>query len=461
MKYEAGTVFVLGAGFTKAFLPKAPLLVDDFGNEELKLKFDKFSYTRRIFEQELSNPDHELGKINLERLMTRLSDPMPYDSGKVSEHELNLMLSELKQALVKRINDADHDLEKLPAELVAFASHVQAHVNHSITFNYDDLLEEAFQWFGPSTNGWNPNLGYGFPCKPAGHDTMMIFDDSAFRITMLFKLHGSLTWGIPLGTPKPCPANAICRVPSLRSGEKNAMIRVMLEPEPFIIPPILTKSAVVNQPIMKIVWSAALQALQNAKNVVFIGYSLPITDIGASVLFREGLAHLPQENVAIVDFTNIKNEEHVERKRKELMRAYKVVFNDLDESSIYLEGAAKWINHKLMNWLFNSQGKAIAFWLKGCGQPAFNMEGSCIGTIASYGEDPTLKLLCHGYRGEIVSRDRLLYRKADHSEQNNKGGHQYESLIPPIRSKDIEPFKMTDGWRDLNPDELQPRDRPA
>ena len=31
-----GKVFVLGAGFTKAFVTEAPARVDDFGTEELK-----------------------------------------------------------------------------------------------------------------------------------------------------------------------------------------------------------------------------------------------------------------------------------------------------------------------------------------------------------------------------------------------------------------------------------------
>jgi hypothetical protein len=32
-------VFVLGAGFTKAFCPDAPLLVDDYGVEQLIVEF--------------------------------------------------------------------------------------------------------------------------------------------------------------------------------------------------------------------------------------------------------------------------------------------------------------------------------------------------------------------------------------------------------------------------------------
>src|SRR6266852_638281 len=35
-KWDSGTVFVLGAGFTKAFLPEAPLLIHDYSGDDLK-----------------------------------------------------------------------------------------------------------------------------------------------------------------------------------------------------------------------------------------------------------------------------------------------------------------------------------------------------------------------------------------------------------------------------------------
>ena len=48
MKCDSGTVFVLGAGFTRAFLPNAPLLVDDYGGDALKEQFSHFPMAHRF-----------------------------------------------------------------------------------------------------------------------------------------------------------------------------------------------------------------------------------------------------------------------------------------------------------------------------------------------------------------------------------------------------------------------------
>lgn len=44
------TVFVLGAGFTRAFFPQAPLLVDHYAIEPLIEKYKAFDLARRVLE---------------------------------------------------------------------------------------------------------------------------------------------------------------------------------------------------------------------------------------------------------------------------------------------------------------------------------------------------------------------------------------------------------------------------
>ena len=48
MDQSAKSVFVLGAGFTKAFLPDAPLLVDDYNGDLLLQKFEHFKHAHSI-----------------------------------------------------------------------------------------------------------------------------------------------------------------------------------------------------------------------------------------------------------------------------------------------------------------------------------------------------------------------------------------------------------------------------
>ena len=70
-------VFITGAGFTRAFVPDAPLLVDDFGNFALVEKVSGLPRASELLESERNQ--HPEGFIDIERLMTRLDELMPYD----------------------------------------------------------------------------------------------------------------------------------------------------------------------------------------------------------------------------------------------------------------------------------------------------------------------------------------------------------------------------------------------
>ena len=70
-------VVVTGAGFTRALVPGAPLLVDDFNNDDLEDKVRGLPNASRLLDWERSL--HPSGDIDIERLMTRLDALMPYD----------------------------------------------------------------------------------------------------------------------------------------------------------------------------------------------------------------------------------------------------------------------------------------------------------------------------------------------------------------------------------------------
>src|SRR6266849_7922812 len=111
MDFGKGTVFVLGAGFTRAFLERAPLLVDDCYGSELRKKFAEFPNAMAMLDAEMNDPRHP-GKINIERLMTRLAGGMPYDfvaerdQPIAANHELDYLLVEVKKAFIRRLTEA-------------------------------------------------------------------------------------------------------------------------------------------------------------------------------------------------------------------------------------------------------------------------------------------------------------------------------------------------------------------
>ncbi len=299
MNLEPKTVFVLGAGLTKAFVPDAPLMVDHYDVEGLKRKFSGLKHAMRILELELDkNSD---GKINIERLMTRLHSGMPYDFKNTANEEMPLLLSRIMRLFIKRIEEAKKG-KRFIDELATFASHCVNNQITCITFNYDDILDQALwevkkvRYMGKPPY-WHPDGGYGFFCRPS---VKCIRDANAFMdkdSSLLLKLHGSINWYPRLGDPQPYAVDAILHhaewikstnLADITETDRNA-IKLHLEPDPFFVPPVLVKSDLSEQPILRLIWTRAYEELENAEKVVFLGYSFPETDMAARFLFSEAI----------------------------------------------------------------------------------------------------------------------------------------------------------------------------
>jgi hypothetical protein len=126
---------------------------------------------------------------------------------------------------------------------------------------------------------WHPDGGYAFFCRPSVSrvaDAEMFMD----RSTPLLKLHGSINWRPILGARRPYISDAIVHhepwlpTPPQAHGFNVDAIESLLEPEPFIVPPVLLKSVLTEEPILKFVWSEAATRMRNATSVTFVGYSM-------------------------------------------------------------------------------------------------------------------------------------------------------------------------------------------
>lgn len=328
-------VFVTGAGFTHALVPGAPLLVDDFYNEVLVGKVQGLPNASRLLDWERnSNPN---SYINIERLMTRLDALMPYDYAEKADNAANeyrFLLSELKRAFLDRLREA-REGQIHRAELEQFAEYCKSMSCCCITFNYDDFLDEALQ----GTDSWNPVWGYGFLCRTSYavvNSLSLMVKDSELQ---LLKLHGSINWRANLGSASPFAIDSITyhhewddnnpRYPQYPPDH--------LEPEPVMVPPILSKSSLVEQPILRLVWSQAFASLKKAHEVTFVGYSFPTTDIAARTLFSEALKDLPRKSVKVINFSRDEEEKATTRKR------YRSVLGDIPDEQFHWDGALEWI----------------------------------------------------------------------------------------------------------------------
>lgn len=331
-----GHVLVTGAGFTRALAPRAPLLIDDFDNDALAEKVRGLPNASRLLEWERNR--HSRGHINIERLMTRLDALMPYDYAPQAGNAVNeyaLLLSELKRAFLARLHKArQHVIHH--AELSRFARYCTGNGSCCITFNYDDFLDEALA----STHMWSSEWGYGFFCPSSfSSPTTLAHSPNSFQ---LLKLHGSVNWRPKLGHSGPVAVDAITHHHDwsgfvTHSPDIAGQIAGQLEPESVIVLPVLTKTNLAEQPVLRIVWSNAFSYLQRAREVTFLGYSFPSTDIASRTLFTEALQDLPRDRIRVVNLAGAGRELSATRD------TYRTALGDIPDARFHFAGALDWI----------------------------------------------------------------------------------------------------------------------
>ena len=104
-----------------------------------------------------------------------------------------------------------------------------------------------------------------------------------------------------------------------------------------MVPPVLSKSGLLAEPVLRLVWTLAFETLTTAKKVTFIGYSFPSTDLAARTLFPEALRDLPRENIRVVDLAT--EEADIVRFRSR----YRGVLGEIPDYRFSFDGAGPWI----------------------------------------------------------------------------------------------------------------------
>lgn len=345
MSQSSNKVFVLGAGFTRAFFPDAPLLVDYYDIDSLLKKYAEFDLAQRVLESERERAED--GKINIERLLTRL-DGMPYDR-EDAYLQFNSLKSDVHRVFQDRLNAATAKVKDFPDALKNFARYCVNNNITCITFNYDDALDKALAlvtaekpmegFFGEKY--WHPDGGYGFFCQSSSScigETPMAHNVSTSM--QLLKLHGSTNWRIKVGFAKPYPLGAIVhherwRTKPVQGDLTEQAIESHLSGERFIVPPVLGKSAL-EEPILLRIWGKARIALRDAHDgVVFVGYSCPITDLAASFLFSDTVP-LKGSRVTVV------NKAEDSKTKQYVKEVYQRLFPGMEESGFQFIDALKW-----------------------------------------------------------------------------------------------------------------------
>jgi len=157
------------------------------------------------------------------------------------------------------------------------------------------------------------------------------------------KMHGSIDWFY-------C-SNESChrygQVFPLLDLTKNYYCSECHEPSsPLLIPPVLNKGYR-QYPLIRKIWSLAVQELRSATEIIIWGYSLPPTDFHSLWLIRQGRIAPLKKLVIINPHVTIESKKKNSKKlRTEFINRFRNIFNDMEVKLLLYESFSDYSNSK-------------------------------------------------------------------------------------------------------------------
>lgn len=293
-EWELDTVYILGAGFSKACYPEMPLtdLLGERVANELKASID--SDLLREFSQGVD-------AMGFESYLSLLAERHPHQTDGEWLTAQKLLAEALPQiADVVLDSQRNCDRNSRPWWLPVLLEIVGLSSSGIVTFNYDTIIEDSWpRHWGPlaSSLGAHPSE---VPVRYEGNYGFFAQPDPGSADVGLFKLHGSINW---LANPVDQHGSTLqieefdLQLKEHRSNESQRASRAL---QPVIVPPTSMKAAALQRSFIATLWKIARLRIQKARRVVFIGYSMPTTDRAAVQLLRDAWRN-KSKDLVIVD----------------------------------------------------------------------------------------------------------------------------------------------------------------
>jgi hypothetical protein len=294
VKYEPprNSVYLLGAGFSRAAIPSMPL-TKDIGQ----------AITSRLASTEPNLQLPNLEKVGFETWMSWLAVRQPFQSESdffESQRIFSIVQEEVSSA-VQEAELAQIDAAK-PQWLYEITELWHARRATVMTLNYDTVVEEALSRivvtdeggdvvFPRDTTQYFPDGLTGFGGGPA----------AAHGTFKLFKMHGSIDWYWVPGDISGASMLKEGFRPLDSAAEQYSRRARIGGRDIFIVPPVQSKSAYLVNPVSRFVWRSGIKALNEADEVALIGYSLPLEDSGIASMLQQSLTSNRAARVTVVD----------------------------------------------------------------------------------------------------------------------------------------------------------------
>lgn len=272
----AGNAFIVGAGFSKAIDRRMP---DTDALGRLITTRPDVATHGRIPSQ------FEHGAF--ESWLSALAGDQPYLT-EPENLEQRALFGRIARALVGTLSAIEAEVLSTDADAWLYELLSVFHFQHPtvISLNYDTLLEAAVMTHSLWDGGTSRTIDAGdilqnTPPNPAYTEMWDLPAPPIEDTFRLIKLHGSLDWfwvgQDPTGLSL-LRRDSLSRFGSPASVDATTRARELQGREPFIVPPATAKSEYYRVPVMRFLWTQALEALREARRVFLVGYSLPPAD---------------------------------------------------------------------------------------------------------------------------------------------------------------------------------------
>ena len=268
-------MFVLGAGFSKeAGFPLTKEFTDRNEIKKFREILDKSEQERldRVTEYFFNRIDEKYCKDDIESVLNHIAvaDYLVMEATTKSDetYSSSQIFKDLLWFLTRMLKERSKNT--ILSEYERFVKYAYYNKCPIISFNYDMIIEEVLRKL-------DVECDYGFSTTP--------IENSLF----LMKMHGSVNWAFC----SKC-GNVILfsdyEASSVLENKSHCTVCKETTLETIIIPPILYKDTFYKHPkyedLIRQLWGFANDELVDAKNVVFIGFSMAETDAYAQELFK-------------------------------------------------------------------------------------------------------------------------------------------------------------------------------
>ena len=304
-KKRSSTVFILGAGFSRAISSQMPL-IDELGMAVAKRFRQSDSLSGLLDGYETDSIDNCLVPFgNVETWFTSLAVDQPFlsESQKLQRRSLFVELADqIADEIKHRQCRASQDPR--PEWFDELMEHWHRNKSDVITLNYDTLIESAVKVVFGHLQGDRPvvdDILGSFPPTPP--QTGVNFSNRPVSSFSLHKLHGSTTW---FGRLDSSDLLSIVRFDHLVPywgkeapglGREWEALKDTLSP--MILPPLADKSVLYGNAIMSSIWRRAHSALAKANHIIIFGYSMPPTDTSIMALISNAVTLDPE--ITVID----------------------------------------------------------------------------------------------------------------------------------------------------------------